>query len=281
MAPTGLGINFAHDYACYNSNAECIKQLTVLKDLGITKVRVNLPIYLTESENASFRNQLRLVCTTAKSMGFYVIWGYNAFPLNSGNRANFETQLRAGALWAAANGIDEWQVGNEEDLNTGYTQAALRTALKEVCTAVKVTDGFPGIVSTAITTNVFAAWEADNAAWTSYMKLNLHIYGGLSASHFNTYATQARNTLGDNVYCGEYSCDSGRLAFSNDFEWGREMRRRTKLLQDNNWSSYYYFAYAVNGGDEETRWSAYRTSELQFTPLLRDLAKVRPNIISI
>lgn len=279
-SPTGLGINIAHTGAEW-SEPFLTQTLSTLKDLGISKVRVNLPIYLTENENPSFRNQLRLVCTTAKAMGFYVIWGYNAFPLNSGNRANFETQLRAGAVWAAANDIDEWQVGNEEDLNTGYSQADLRTALKEVAYAVKVTDGFPGVVSTAITTNVFAAWEADVDNWSSFMKLDLHIYGALGNAHFDNYAAAARATLGDNVYCGEWGVDSGRLAFSNDYDWVREMYRRMKLLENNNWSSYYYFAYAVSTGDEETRWSSYRESIGKHTTLLHTLANKRPIVVNV
>jgi exo-beta-1,3-glucanase (GH17 family) len=129
--------------------------------------------------NISFRDAIRANVLQAKAMGFYCVWGYNAFPLNSGNFASFKANCRSSATWMAANNIDEMIVGNEEDLNTGYTQSQLRTQLKDVCQTIKQTDGFPGTVSTSITTNVFSAWESDAANWTSFMKLDLHIYGEL------------------------------------------------------------------------------------------------------
>ena len=283
-SPAGLGINIGHTNEEW-SEPYLTQFLSVLKDLGITKVRVNIPVFTTENENPSYRNTLRFICTTAKSMGFYVIWGYNAFPLNSGNRANFETQLRAGAVWAAANDIDEWQVGNEEDLNTGYSQADLRTALKEVAYAVKVTDGFPGVVSTAITTNVYTAWKDDKVNWKDFMTLDLHIYGGIAASHFNTYAVAVPSELsGANFYCGEWGVDgaegSGREAFSNDNDWVKELKRRQDLFVANSWTSFYYFAYRV-GGDNETKWSAYRESIGKHTTLLHTLVNKRPIVVNV
>lgn len=286
-APAGLGVNFAHDYNCYNDNTECIRQLNILKDLGITKIRVNVPTYQVQSFNASFRDQLRLVCTTALAMGFYVSWGYNAFPLNAGNIAAFKIACRAGAVWAQSVGLSEWIVGNEEDLQSatiggsGYLYADLQTQLKDVCQTIKVTDGFSGVVSTAITTNVYADWAADVANWQSYMTLDLHIYGGKTATHFFNFVTNSVAALGSHVYCGEWGCDSGRLAFSTDEDWVREMEHRLAFIEASGMSSYYYFAYAIQGdADEESRWSLYRTSTAKPTTLMRRIARKRQNMIS-
>lgn len=280
-APAGLGVNFAHDYNCYNDNTECIRQLNILKDLGINKIRVNIPTYQVQNFNASFRNQLRLVCTTAKSIGFYVIWGYNAYPITNSNKASFKQANRDGAAWAKSVGVNEWCVGNEEDLTSTLSAAALRSTLQDVCQTIKVTDSFTGTVSTAITTNVYAAWAAEVATWSPYMKLNLHIYGGATATHFFNFVTNSVAALGSNVYCGEWSCDSGRLAFSTDEDWVREMEHRLAFLEASGMSSYYYFAYAIQGdADEESRWSAYRSSTSKQTTLLRRIARKRQHMVA-
>lgn len=283
-APSGLGINIGHTNI--SDIPELTRQLDVLKDVGISKIRVNMPTYLTEAQNPTYRDQLRALCTLAKSMGFYVVWGYNAFPLNSGNVAAFKTALRSCATWMEANDIDEICVGNEEDLNTGYSQADLRTQLKDVCQTIKVTDGFSGIVSTAITTNVYAAWAADLVNWQDFMTLDLHVYfafGATGGASFDAYAAAVPPALGSHVYCGEFGCDNGRLAFSSDEAWIKEMKRRMNLLVDNGWTSYYYFAYSIGGDiNEETRWSAYRgrSTPMQQTALLKRLANQRVTTVS-
>jgi hypothetical protein len=291
-AHTGQGINFAQDYNCYNDNTECIRQLTELKALGITKIRVNIISYQAQDFNHPFRDQLRLVCTTALSMGFYVIWGYKSDTLlTSGNQAAFKQACRDGATWAQSVGLSEWTCGNEEDLTSSLSASALRAALQDTCQTIKVTDGFSGVVSTAITTNVYAAWAAEVGTWSVYMKLNLHIYfavGATGGASFDVYATTVPAALGaGNVYCGEYGVNgaqgNGRLstAFKTDDQWVSEMYRRTKLLADNGWQSFYYFAYSVQGdANEELRWSAYRVTPAMPTPLLRRLGRVAANVIS-
>lgn len=277
-APAGLGINFSQDGTDITSH---IQQLKYLKSLGINKIRVNIPTYQVQDFNHPFRDALRLICTTAKSMGFYVIWGYNS----SNNFAAFKQANRDGAVWAASAGIDEWCVGNEEDLSTNVSQAQLRTNLKEVCQAIKVTDGFPGVVSTAITTNVYAAWRDDKANWKDYMTLNVHMYG--NDSLFNSFAASVPGELaGANFYCGEFgvhgASEVGRLAFTNDNDWTKELNRRMKLLIDNGWPSYYYFTYAVGSNDaEEIRWSANRSSTVGETTLLETLCNVRPTRVNV
>lgn len=289
-APAGLGINFAQDFNCYSDNAECIRQLTVLKDLGINKIRINIIPWDAEFANIAFRDQLRLVATTAKSMGFYVSIGYKGNPLTAANQASFKSAQRLGAAWAQTNNIDEWIVGNEEDLTSTLSASALRAALQDVCQTIKQTDGFTGVVSTAITTNVYSAWAAEVATWSPYMKLDLHIYfavGATGGASFENYATTVPAALGaGNVYCGEFGVNgaagNGRMssAFGSDADWIREILRRMQLLIDNGWQSYYYFAYAVQGdANEELRWSAYRTSTARPTALLRRFGRRRQNVV--
>lgn len=281
-AATGFGVNFGHDDASYKDNAACIRQLGILKSMGITRIRVNLISYLAQNFNAPFRDQMRLVCTTALSMGFYVIWGYNGDTgLNSGNIAAFKQACRDGAAWAKSVGLSEWQCGNEEDLRTGYSQANLLTQLKDVCQAIKVTDMFSGVVSTAITTNVYSIWQADRSNWNTFMKLDLHIYGILGAAHFDTYVKQAPAELGTDVYCGEWgSSDNGRNDFSTDAAWTKEVLRRQALFIQNGWTSHYYFAYAIQyDATEQTKWSLYRTTLDVDTELLRRFGRVRQTVI--
>lgn len=224
-------------------------------------------------------------------MGFYVIWGYNAAPLTAANQAAFKTELRKLGTWAQSVGLSEICVGNEEDLTSTLSASALRGVLQDVCQTIKQTDGFSGVVSTAITTNVYAAWAAEVATWSPYMKLDLHIYfavGATGGASFENYATTVPTALGaGNVYCGEFGINgaagNGRMssAFRTDTEWIKELVRRARLLEDNGWQSYYYFADAVQGdANEELRWSAYRTTDGQYTPLYEALARKRPKYIS-
>lgn len=287
--PAGLGINFGHDYNCYNDNAECIRQLTILKDLGITKIRVNIPTYQVQNFNASFRNQLRLVCTTAKSMGFYVVWGYNAYPITNSNKAAFKQANRDGAAWAQSAGVDEWCTGNEEDLQASDTAGGTSDLNKDQIIAVimdtnstiRSTDGLTINLTSATTTEGYSKWAALVGTWSAYMKLDLHIYGLKTATHFFDYVTNSVAALGSNVYCGEWGCDSGRLAFLTDEDWVREMEHRLAFIEASGMSSYYYFAYAIQGdADEESRWSLYRTSTAKPTTLLRRITRKRQNMVA-
>lgn len=284
-APTGLGINFSQDGT---DLAEHSIQADHLIGKGITKFRVNIPTYLTENENPSFRNDLTAIATMLKSKGAYVIMGYNAFPLNDSNFAAFKSVLRASAIRWAGLGVDEICVGNEEDLNLGFgSQTILRDKLKEVCEAIAVTDATDIVVSTAITTNVYSIWQSDKANWKDYMTLDLHIYGGIAASHFNNYANNTPGELsGANYYCGEFGVDgaegSGREAFSNDEDWIKEVKRRALLLESNGWPSFYYFAYKLGASDgNNTKWSANRSGTTGETPLIDALTNKRPTRASL
>lgn len=280
-ASTKFGVNFAQDGTDITDKT---LQANHLMSKGVTRFRINIPVYTTENQNPSFRDALTAIALMikAKKPSAYVVMGYNAFPLNDSNFAAFKAQCRAAAIRLAALGIDEICVGNEEDLNLGFgSQAILRDKIKEVCQAIKVTDGTNIVVSTAITTNVYATWQPDKANWKDFMTLDLHIYGGIAASHFNTYANNVPGELsGANFYCGEYGVDgaegSGRLAFSNEDAWIRELKRRTALLEANGWPSYYYFAYKLGTGDaNNTKWSMNRGGTVGETQLLDSLSNVR------
>lgn len=283
-ANTKLGQNVAHDDDSYNKPQVAYLQLKKLKELGCSKIRINIPTYLTQDFNHPFRDKLRAIALVAKSMGFYVIMGYLAFPLNSGNFAAFKQACRDGAIWCAANGIDEFTSGNEEDLNTGFAQATLMAKQQEVNHAIIVIDGTDVIASSAITTNVNAIWTADVANWSVYMKLNQHIYGILGAAHFDSYVASVPVALGAaNVYCGEFGIDGGRATFGNDLLWATELKRRARLFEFHGWESFYAFGYAIQYSEAEAfKWSLteVRDNYLETVPL-RMLHRARPTRLYI
>lgn len=284
-APAGLGINIGHDASVSDSTPAATKeamihqQCSLIQGLGINKVRINMPNFLTQNQNVNFRNALFNFGNIAhNTYGMYVIMGYEAAPLTAANAANFKTQMRAGAVMAASYGIDEWTVGNEEDLFSTLSATDLRTTIQDVCQTIKVTDSFPGTVSTAITTNVYdSQWKGDVGNWSAYMKLNLHIYGIYNNAHFNSYADRVVGELGaDNVYCGEFGVDGGRTNFANDETWVKEIKRRMQRLQNKGWQSYYYFAYSVFDSSNDI-WSAFRYTDQTHTTLLWELTNSRRN----
>ncbi|MFA9227983.1 MAG: hypothetical protein ACEQR7_06080 [Agathobacter rectalis] len=297
-APVGEFINVGHDESTSDSTSLIARtamihyQCRLLKEYGFDGVRINLPSFQTQNLNIAFRDALFLYAQIAKLYGLYVVMGYRASPLNTGNFTEFKTQNRAGAIMAASYGVDEWQVGNEEDLYVGFNPTALnalRPRLQEAASEIVITDGTDIIVSTAITTNVYDAiptldttgWKNDTANWISFMNLDLHIYFSVAASsQFNFYADNIVPDLGaSHVYCYEYGVNgaegNGRLstAFANDEQWVKEEKRRDRRLLAGGVTKRAYFAYKVFDSDE---WSAVRVSGNYHTTLLPELSNSRP-----
>ncbi len=297
-APAGEFINAGHDESTSDSTPLVVRtalihqQCQLFVAYGFDGIRLNLPSWQTQNLNTTFRDALFLYAQIAKSYGLYVIMGYKAAPLTSSNFADFKVQNRAGAAMAAALGVDEWQSGNEEDLYVGFNPTALnalRPRLQETSDLIKNTDGFPGVVSTAITTNVYDAiptldttgWKNDTANWISFMQLDLHVYFSVAqSSQFNFYADNMVPDLGaSHVYCGEYGVNgaegNGRLssAFANDEQWVKELKRRDRRLFAGGVLKRAYFAYKVFDSDE---WSAVRVSGNYHTTLLPELSNSRP-----
>lgn len=97
-----------------------IPDFSLLKNVGISKIRISAPDY----EDAGYIADSRAAVLKAKSYGFYVLYGVSSNSLNNGdyaitvhNWADYVTGATAEAIWAQANGVDEFEVGNEEEVH--------------------------------------------------------------------------------------------------------------------------------------------------------------------
>jgi hypothetical protein len=97
---------------------------------------------LRDWDNASEVAGSKASFLAAKSDGLDGIWGVssNATQLTSSNWASFRSAVLSGAAWAQANGIHEFQIGNEEEFHndgTTLTDAQLIANMKALATDVQ------------------------------------------------------------------------------------------------------------------------------------------------
>jgi len=110
---------------------------------GITNLRVDIPDY----QNTSWLTRSKPAVIKATAKGVKVTWGvssnsYNnvAYTITAANWPNFRQAILDAAAWAQANGVYEFQIGNEEELHnddTTLTDAQLITNLKSVAKDVQ------------------------------------------------------------------------------------------------------------------------------------------------
>jgi len=113
--PSGLALNMPGTLS-NQTHKDCLDT----KHIGITKVRIGIPDY----QNAAYIAASRAAALIAKSYGLYVIYGVSSNSLNDGdyaisvhNWSDYVTAATTEATWAQANGIDEFQIGNEEEVH--------------------------------------------------------------------------------------------------------------------------------------------------------------------
>lgn len=190
--------------------AQVAADLAYLESQGVTHLRIAHSHYSDATGVANMR-QLAL---EAKSMGFYVSHGLAApAPLSDTTlEGAYQTAVDAEAVWAQANDIDEFMVGNElEDKADGttLTDPECRDWVRARATAIKAA-GYTGIVSYAVaqgfSTNS-AGWIADDDLGDLDL-LGLNVYGDNvtnSNDGFEYYVNQAVGAFGDQVYISEFN----------------------------------------------------------------------------
>ena len=168
---------------------------------GITNLRVDIKDYQDDAMITKSKAQV----PRAIAKGAKVIWGVSsnsysnaAYTITAANWPNFRAAILEAAAWAQANGVYEFQLGNEEELHTdtyqgtGTTMTAdqLQSNLKEVATYIKKNSIYTrGNISYTTT----AQWSLDK--WHSLGR------GDIDILAFNIYLNQYdSNDLGTNLY---------------------------------------------------------------------------------
>lgn len=193
MAWSGLGMGQVFD----SDVASMARQCNYLLSHGIRDIRVSLP-----DPNAVDVTLFYEPIKRAISEGMRVVWGVTSAntTLTASNYSAFRTLVLSAATWSQANGVYEFQIGNEEEThcdNTTLTVAALRDNLKLLATDVKAIFT-RGNISYSPSSHVNTAeWIS---AWNTLGKgdidrMGLNVYRDTGTTFDNAWKTNIDNLV--------------------------------------------------------------------------------------
>jgi len=175
---------------------------------GFTELRIDIPNY----EETTWLAYSKTAVISAVGKGARVIWGVSTgVTLTSSNWSAYATAVESAATWAQANGVFEFQIGNELEQRvdgTTLTVTQLRTNLKALATSVQAIF-INGNVSYPTSEDYINGWVSAGKGDLDLLSLNVYIYddvgwkwqidtmfGAFGAN--GTYITEF-NIDGDNV----------------------------------------------------------------------------------
>lgn len=230
-----LGMNYGNDLlggASYNAS-QITMDLTFLKNLGISALRLAMPFYTDAANITNFQNVLAI----AKKLGFYCIWGVNhGVTITNGNWATIKTaqlsQANASAGWTYP--PDEWMIDNEATLGHDGTIASttIRADLKTMATTVK------GYASWKVS---FGESELDFEGndniitWASvgigsFDYASFHIYD--TFANFKTKVNNVISNFGSIGYLSEWGPPSDFVSGGwTESGWAAEYKQRINFLK--------------------------------------------------
>lgn len=274
MAYDGIGVNYGHHLGVLDSD-EVRNDMLFLHGIGVNKVRVAMPTFTSSSAISKVRE----VATIAKSVGHYVIYGVTAgdgTTFDQTEWGSFKAQLPSEALWASQNGIDEFSLGNEEELHNddvSPTDATIRSDIKSLATTIKASYSSL-IVSYQTAQTHIANWNSDGIG--NLDKIGFNCYGG--ASTFYTDVKSIVTNFGSDGYVSEFSTNDGISTYSEQ-QWESRIRARRNLLQELGVSSGYFFAYTDGSFGLPTDVWAIKKSDGMFRQSLNSISNKRKLII--
>jgi hypothetical protein len=143
---------------------------------GFTELRIDIPDYSDSGYLA--QSKAAVIRTVAK--GADVIWGVGAGNITAANWANYRQGILDAATWAQANGVFEFQLGNELEShndNTTLTDAQLIVNLKSVATDVQAIFTNGNVSYTCFEPNI-NDWIAAGKGNIDILATNLYMGGG-------------------------------------------------------------------------------------------------------
>ena len=174
---------------------------------GFTELRIDIPSY----ENTVWLGYSKTAVISAVGKGADVIWGVSAGnTLTSSNWTTYVTAVKSAAAWAQANGVFEFQLGNElEGMvdGTTLTVARLITNLKSLATEVQAIFT-NGNVSYSCLQVFIDDWITAGKGDIDILASNIYMggdgyYGG---SKWKTNITKLVNAFGSNgTYITEFN----------------------------------------------------------------------------
>lgn len=240
---SGLGINFGINSGGSFDPVYNNKWLQYLSRY-IKKLRTTIPSW---NDSAGIANA-RAIVLMAKDYGFETTYGVTAAGTghNATYYAGWKTQVVTEAAWAAANGVDTFFIGNEEDwwVNqggiTGVTEATVRTDV--LAFAVSLRASYPDMKYVYSTAEGEASnWDAQGIGTLDGFGMNLYnadfngtidyfkslSFGGkMFLSEFNHNSPYPASGLTAQQYRDEITAkikklrSIGMIAYFFTFDWG-------------------------------------------------------------
>ena len=186
--------------------------IDTLLDKGFTELRLDIPDYT----NSAWITASKAAVIRAVNKGADVIWGVSSNPtiITSTSWPAFRQAILNAATWAQANGVYEFQIGNEEEWHvdgTTMTVAQIITNLKSVATDVQ-----------AIFTRGNVSYSSGNEAntWHSVGMgdvdlLAFNIYMGADGEYTDWWKSNIDNIVSrlgaDKVYVTEFNPSSSSI----------------------------------------------------------------------
>lgn len=214
MLWSNLGINVGDDInfnGAANWPSDAVGQAQVNSDLdylfklGFTRFRVAV----AGTSNAQGLSHVEYVTQQIKARGGYVISGLaqpGSFHIT--DETAFESDLVTQAAWAQANNVDEFQIGNEWEINisSDFTEASIYTYVQTLPAKVKAA-GFTGIINTSVSQNHFSTWQSSGIG--NFDKLGLDIYGAnQSEVDFHSQINSFLASFGSQGFLSEWGIDN-------------------------------------------------------------------------
>lgn len=208
---------------------------------NITFLRVDIPIYNGATLERSKAGVIRAV-----AKGVKIIWGVSApSVLTAANWGDFEAAVLDAAAWAEANGVYEFQLGNELEYindNTTLTDAQLIINLKALATAVKLIYT-RGNVS-------YSCWQEKIPDWITAGKGDLDILASnIYLNDTDPWRTQIDNLIAAFGVSGTYLTEFGLNSISLDTYSTDEAEQAAAIIE--------MIKYAENAGMEKIFFYVY------------------------
>ena len=209
---SGLGINLISTY----DTSKFDRDVDTLLANGFTELRISIN-YFNTGDDKIYTARCKAAAIRAISKGADIIFGVTAggeHTITASNWEDIETGIENAATWAQANGIYEFQIGNEEELHNDddtMTDAELIVALKSVATDVQAIFT-NGDVSYSCYQDSIDDWVTAGKGDLDILASNIYIGGdGYYTEDWKTKITNLVNVFGvDGTYLSEFgpSCSS-------------------------------------------------------------------------
>jgi len=240
---------------------------------GVRKLRIAMSDYTsTTGVNTS-----KTLALAAVARGFYTVWGISIHGFagaTDGNWSDYVAAVLVAADWAWANGIHEFQLGNEIEYSETSAGTLTNSVQKIKDLAALVHDHFPADGVTRFVSYACAQSSMDYTGapggWIAtgkgpYIhKLGYNAYGdpadlATNRAQWETRITDFYNAFGDEMYMSEWNIGGGPQFPTSETDQAIEIGSRLDFLIALGIKTAYFFCY---------RWDNGGSSNLQYYPLI-------------